>query len=118
MGLGYDSTTSALQQKFTMTVFGAAYDFGAAKLQLNLGETKYLIASKALPPSALIVPIGQGQITAGYTDACANAAAGSTGRRGRRKLFAGLMFTNLSKRTAVIYDLQPDREQTARVGSL
>ena len=101
LGLGYDSTTSALQQKFTMTVFGAAYDFGAAKLQLNLGETKHLDRKQSLTTIGLIVPIGQGQITAGYTDAKANAAAEALAGVGDAKLFALGYVYNLSKRTAV-----------------
>ena len=84
-----------------MTVFGAAYDFGAAKLQLNLGETKYLDRKQSLttigPHRANWARPDYG----GLHRRQGQRGSRSTGRRGRHKLFALGYVYNLSKRTAV-----------------
>ena len=96
---------------------GAAYDFGAAKLQLNLGETKYLDRKQSLTTIGLIVPIGKRPDYGGLHRRQGQRGSRSTGRRGRRQRLRWATFTT---RPSARLSIRPTARSrtTARVSSL
>ncbi len=98
---GYASTTGTGNLKYTLTSGGAAYDFGLAKVSLNLSETKYNGRKQSITTLGLTAPLGQGQVLASFTDSKANTAAEALAGVGDAKLFAVGYVYNLSKRSAL-----------------
>ncbi len=75
---------------------GGSYDFGAVKLMGYYDQTKALTSKLTRISGSLVVPLGQGELHAGYSQGKLNDAANS--KAGQAAL--GYVY-NLSKRTAM-----------------
>jgi predicted porin len=92
---------------------GGSYDLGVVKLMGYYDQTKALTAKLTRISGSVVVPLGQGEIHAGYSQGKLNDAANSKAQQ----LALGYVY-NLSKRTAVYSTLSSLSNKGAAVQSV